>query len=119
MPRAMGGTTKIQSAGLTADFESASMQVPFAVLPLWLRRGCWLLGGLLVAWLLAWLLVPPLAKRMLEDKGSAALGRALTVGAVDFQPWSLELTVHDLAIATADGSARQFSIERLYVDAEL
>ena len=95
------------------------MQVPFTVPPQWLRRGRWFLGGLLVVWVLAWLVVPPLAKRMIEEKGSAALGRTLTIGAVDFYPWSLELTVHDLAIATADGSAKQFSAERLYVDAEL
>ncbi|MEI8155895.1 MAG: DUF748 domain-containing protein, partial [Burkholderiales bacterium] len=95
------------------------MQVPFSVPPQWLRRGRWFLGGLLVVWVLAWLAVPPIAKRMIEEKGSAALGRTLTIGSVDFYPWSLELTVHDLAIATADGSATQFSAERLYVDVEL
>jgi len=73
----------------------------------------------LVVWLLAWLAVPPLAKRMIEEKGRAALGRTLTVGAVDFHPWSLELTVHDLAIATADGRGKQLSIARLYLDGEL
>ncbi len=78
------------------------MQLPFSISPQWQRRGRWFLGSLLHVWLLAWLAVPPLAKRMIEEKGSAALGRALTVGAVDFHPWSLELTVHDLTIATAD-----------------
>jgi uncharacterized protein involved in outer membrane biogenesis len=38
---------------------------------------------------------------------------------VDFSPWSLELSVHDLAIATADGSAAQLAVKRLYIDAEL
>jgi len=56
---------------------------------------------------------------MIEEKGSAALGRTLTVGAVDFHPWSLELTAHDLAIATADGRGKQLTIARVYLDAEL
>ncbi len=95
------------------------MQVLFSVSPQWLRRGRWFLGGLLVVWVLAWVAVPPLAKRLIEEKGGAAMGRTLTIGSVNFYPWSLELTVHDLSIATADGSARQLSIERLYVDVEL
>jgi len=95
------------------------MQVPFSVSPQWQRRGRWFLGSLLVVWLLAWLAVPPMAKRMIEEKGSAALGRTLTIGAVDFHPWSLELTVHELAIATADGRGKQLSITRVYLDAEL
>lgn len=95
------------------------MQVPFFIPPHWQRRGRWFLGSLLVIWLLAWAAVPPLAKRLIEEKGSAALGRSLTVGAVDFHPWSLELTVHDLAIATADGRGKQLSITRVYLDAEL
>ena len=111
--------TKIQPAGLTADFESASMQVPFSVPPQWLRRGRWFLGGLLILWVLAWLAVPPLVKRQIEKEGSAALRRTLTIGSIDFQPWSLELTVHDLAIASADGSGNQLSIARVYLDAEL
>ena len=95
------------------------MQVPFTIPPQWLRRGRWFLGGLLLVWALAWLVAPPLVKRQIEKEGSTALGRTLTIGSVDFRPWSLELTLHDLAIATADGSAKQLSIARLYVDAEL
>ena len=95
------------------------MQVPFSISPQWQRRGCWLIGSLLLVWLLGWLAVPPLAKRMIEEKGSAALGRTLTLGAVDFHPWSLELTVHDLAIATADGRGKQLTIARVYLDGEL
>lgn len=95
------------------------MQFPFSIPVQWQRRGRWFLGSLLVVWLLAWQAVPPLAKRMIEEKGSAALGRTLTVGAVDFHPWSLELIVHDLAIATADGRGKQLSITRVYLDGEL
>ena len=38
---------------------------------------------------------------------------------MDFKPWTLELTLRDLAIAKADGSADQLHIERVYIDGEL
>ena len=85
----------------------------------WVRRTLWAVVALLLLWVLAWLAVPPLLKAQLEAKGSTYLGRKLTVGAIDFKPWSLELTVSDIAVATADGKGRQLGIARIYVDAEM
>lgn len=85
----------------------------------WKRRAAYGVSGLFLLWALAWLAVPPLLKSQIEAQGSAALGRKLTLGAIDFKPWSLELTLTDLAIATADGRASQFKVARVYVDAEL
>lgn len=85
----------------------------------WTRRAAWALGGLLLLWALAWMSVPGLVKTQIEERGSALLGRKLTVGAVDFKPWTLELTVTDIAMATADGTARQLGIARVYVDGEM
>jgi hypothetical protein len=85
----------------------------------WLRRLAWTAAGLVSLWALAWLAVPPLLKSQAQTRLSALLGRTVTVGSVEFSPWSLELTVHDFAVATADGSAAQLAVERLYVDAEL
>ena len=82
------------------------------------RRIAWAVVGLLAVWALAWVAVPPLLKSQIEAKGSEALGRKLTIGAIDFKPWSLELTASDIAIASADGSAAQFKAARVYVDAE-
>lgn len=96
--------------------------------PRWQRRLAWALGGLLLLWALAWAAVPGLLKWQLEKAGSEKLGRQLTVGQVDFRPWSLELTLHDLAVAKAGTSpvspglpqeSPQLSIKRLYIDAEL
>jgi len=97
--------------------------------PRWHRRLAWAVGGLLLFWALAWAAVPGLLKWQLEKAGSAKLGRQLTVGKVDFRPWSLELTLHDLAIAkrgtsplASKGSPQespQLGIKRLYIDAEL
>ncbi|MES2949607.1 MAG: DUF748 domain-containing protein [Pseudomonadota bacterium] len=95
------------------------MQVPFSIPPHWLRRAYWCVGSLLLVWLLAWLVVPPLVKGLIEDKASAAVGRKVSVAAVGFRPWSLELTLSGLAVATADGKGKQLEITQVYVDAEL
>ena len=85
----------------------------------WARRCAWGVGGLVAVWAVAWLAVPPRVKSQVEKAASAQLGRKVTLGGVDFKPWTLELTLSDLAIATADGSADQLRIKRLYIDAEL
>ena len=85
----------------------------------WARRGAWATAGVLVFWTLSWLAVPPLLKSQIERFGSDKLGRKVTLGAVEFRPWSLELTLHGLRVATADGKATQLSVKRLYLDAEL
>lgn len=97
--------------------------------PLWQRRAAWAVGSLLVLWVLAYAAVPPILKSQLEKIASEKLGRQVTVGEVNFKPWSLELTLHDLAIARAgpvggvsaasSQATPQFSIKRLYIDAEL
>lgn len=85
----------------------------------WLRRLAWAIGSLLVLWGCAWLAVPPLLKSQVQKLATEQLGRKVTLGAVDFKPWSLELTLTDLAIATADGASDQVKIQRLYIDSEL
>jgi uncharacterized protein involved in outer membrane biogenesis len=85
----------------------------------WLRRLVWAVLVMAAIWALAWVLVPPLLKSQAEARGSAALGRTLTIGAIDFKPWTLELTLSDIRIATADGKSSQLEIQRLYADAEI
>jgi uncharacterized protein involved in outer membrane biogenesis len=77
----------------------------------------------LVLWVafcgLIWLLTPALLQSVIRNQGSEWLGRALDVGRVEVRPWSMEFLLHDLKIATADGTAAQFSVQRLVVNAEL
>lgn len=102
--------------------------------PLWHRRAAWAMGGLVLLWVLAYALVPVVLKSQLEKAVFEKLGRQLTVGAVDFRPWSLELTLSDLVIAKAGSPAApgvgpensllsprapQLKIARLYIDAEM
>ncbi|BEP55393.1 DUF748 domain-containing protein [Variovorax sp. V118] len=70
-------------------------------------------------WVIAWLAVPPIAKSQLQKIASEKLGRQVTVGKIDFKPWTLELALNDLRIATADGKQPQVAIKRIYADAEL
>ena len=85
----------------------------------WVRRGIVALLALLAFWVIAWLAVPPIAKSQLQKIASEKLGRQVTVGKIDFKPWTLELALDDLRIATAHGSKPQVAINRIYADAEL
>ena len=85
----------------------------------WVRRAVGALAGWVVVCLVAWLAVPSLLKAQLQQRASEQLGRAVTVGRVEFRPWTLELTVHDLRVAQAAGDAPQLEVKRLYMNAEL
>ncbi|MGJ7508952.1 DUF748 domain-containing protein [Variovorax sp. GT1P44] len=85
----------------------------------WVRRGVVAVLVLLIVWVVAWLAVPPIAKSQIQKIASEKLGRQVTVGKIDFKPWTLELAVNDLRIATADGSQPQVVVRRIYADAEL
>lgn len=85
----------------------------------WLRWLIYALGGLLALWALAWVIVPPLIKSQAEKIASEQLGRKLTLGTVNFKPWTLELELRDLVIAGAGGQGEQLRVGRAYVDAEL
>ncbi|MGO4391035.1 DUF748 domain-containing protein [Variovorax sp. M-6] len=85
----------------------------------WVRRGVLALLVLLSVWLIAWLAVPPIVKGQVQKIASEKLGRQVTVGKIDFKPWTLEVAVHDLRIATADGTQPQVAVKRIYADAEL
>ncbi|MBP7564612.1 MAG: DUF748 domain-containing protein, partial [Burkholderiaceae bacterium] len=85
----------------------------------WTRRAGWAVATLFGIWLVAWLAVPPIARAQIEKLASGQLGRKVTVERIDFRPWSLELAVQGLSIASADGSRAQLAVRRLYIDAEL
>ncbi|MEO7127617.1 MAG: DUF748 domain-containing protein, partial [Rhodoferax sp.] len=82
----------------------------------WARRGAWTIVGVLVLWAIAWLAVPPILKSQAQKIASEQLGRKVTIGAVAFKPWTLELTVTDLAVATMDGTGQQLHVQRIYID---
>ncbi len=67
----------------------AAGALALATAPAWRRRAAWSLGGLLLLWARAWAAVPPIVKSQLEKIASEKLGRQVTLGAVDFKPWSL------------------------------
>jgi hypothetical protein len=85
----------------------------------WPRRLGIALASLLALWALAWLAVPPLLKWQGEKAASALLGRPVHIGAVDFRPWSLALTLSDLGIDGAPGAPPLLTVRRVFVDGEL
>ncbi len=113
----------------TTDWRATTRNLPLqartlARSPLWRRRAAWAVGSLLLLWVLAWAVVPPVVKSQIEKIASDKLGRRVTVGAIDFKPWSLEMTLTDLAIFKAEGAGEatdvpQVQIRRIYIDGEL
>jgi hypothetical protein len=86
----------------------------------WLMRMAWGVGALLLLGVVTGLALPVLIKWQLPLRASEVLGRALTVGEVGFKPWSLELTVGDLAIAGLTAGAEPLlTVKRIHVDVSL
>jgi hypothetical protein len=85
----------------------------------WLRRAAWTVAGVLGLWAVTWLAVPHLVQYAVEKTGSETLGRKVTLGRADFHPWTLQLTLHDLSIASAHGATPQVHIQRILLDAAL
>ena len=82
----------------------------------WLRRISWFVAAVLLLGVIAWLAVPPLLRSNAERYGSEFLGREVKVGQVEFKPWALQLSVHDVSVASADGASKQVEIGRIYID---
>lgn len=84
-----------------------------------LRRAGIALAALLAIWLVLWLAVPPLLKSQAQQRLGTLLGRTVTIGVVQFAPWSLELTLRDVTIAgAAAGATPLLQVQRLYANAD-
>ncbi|HNK20184.1 MAG TPA: hypothetical protein PLG92_17600, partial [Piscinibacter sp.] len=84
-----------------------------------LRRLAIAFAALLLFWAIAWLAVPPLLKSQAQQRLGALLGRSVSIGAVEFRPWSLELTLRDVAVAGPEGAATPLlRWSRAYVNAD-
>jgi pyruvate/2-oxoglutarate dehydrogenase complex dihydrolipoamide acyltransferase (E2) component len=95
------------------------MQITSLRKNVWIRGLLWAIGGLVALLVLAWLALPSVLKSQLEARGTQALGRTLSVGSVEFKPWTLELTLTDIRLASADGKSTQLELPRVYVDASM
>jgi uncharacterized protein involved in outer membrane biogenesis len=91
----------------------------FGTRRLWIRI-LLALAILALLWSAAWFYVPPIVASQASAAVEKQLGRRLTLGHVAFNPWTLELTIDDLAIAGAGGSAPPLlEVKRLHADAAL
>ena len=62
------------------------------------------------------LALTPVLKQQIETRGSAALGRNVTLGKLALHPLTLAVELSDLRVATADGTGAQFEVGRLYTE---
>ncbi len=78
------------------------------------------LGILAIVWSSAWFYVPPIVASLASRAVEQQLGRRLTLGHVAFNPWTLELTIDDLALSGASASAApMLEVKRVHADATL
>ncbi|HEY6355573.1 MAG TPA: DUF748 domain-containing protein, partial [Burkholderiaceae bacterium] len=84
-----------------------------------LRALAVLLAIVLATWGVLWLAVPPLLKSQAQHRLSTLLGRTVTIGAVQFAPWSLQLTLRDFAVAGGGAAGPPLlHVDRIYADAD-
>ena len=60
--------------------------------------------------------VPALMKWAAEGPATEALGRKVSIEKAEFNPWTLEATVHNIAMADQAGANPALSIGRVYVN---
>jgi uncharacterized protein involved in outer membrane biogenesis len=96
------------------------MQIFSLRLQLWLRWGLIALLFWLLLWVLGWLALPPLLRALGEKLATERLGRVVQLGAIDFRPWSLQLTLHDIRIAGRQPELDKplLQVQRLHLDAD-
>ena len=75
---------------------------------------------LALVWSAAWWYVPPIVAARAQEAAARDLGRNLALGRITFQPWTLELTIEELALAgPSEGAPPLFAARRVYADLAL
>lgn len=82
-----------------------------------LKRAIVIVGILAVLYpIVGFFVLPPIIRSQLEKRGSAELGRRVTVEKVKLNPYALSLTLENLAIHEPDSTGVFFGWRRLYVN---
>ncbi|NTV13334.1 MAG: DUF748 domain-containing protein [Desulfobulbaceae bacterium] len=68
--------------------------------------------------LVGFLVVPLVAKKVLEKKLPVLLHRAVAIGKITFNPYTLALAVDNFHLAQKEGAGDLFAFDRLFVDLE-
>ncbi len=68
--------------------------------------------------LVGFFVVPPIAKKQIEERMEEELGRSVTVARVRVNPFAISATVEGLEVSAPDGSASWIGWERFYVNAD-
>lgn len=113
----------MEGVARTAPLRPSAMNLPSFVSSFkqsrWPMRLALAVAAVVLLWLLGWLAVPPILRSQGEKLATEALGRKVTIGQVQFLPWSLELSLHDVAVADFEGKDALLRMRRIYIDAEL
>ena len=84
----------------------------------WLFRGAFIALGLVALYaVLGFYAAPALLNRWIDANASRLLGRPVSIGAVQFNPFTLHLGIDRVHVAGADGTASLIDIDRVDLDA--
>ena len=73
-----------------------------------------------VLWSAAWFYVPSIVNSIAGKLVEQKIGRHLSLGHVEFNPWTLELTLDDVVLAgAAAGSPPQLQVKRIHANAAI
>lgn len=78
----------------------------------------WMVGGVAAFTVLGFFILPPLVKHFAARAMSDALGRVVTIGKVEINPFALTAVVSDLSIAEAATPEAALSVGSLHVNLE-
>src|SRR3954451_9745175 len=101
---------------MLANTSAKSAGTRFLPSRVWLVRFAITVGVTAALIGIAWLAVPPIVRGQVESRLTETLGRKATVGAVDFNPFSLRLTLRKLVVADPAAAAPLFAVDELVAD---
>jgi uncharacterized protein involved in outer membrane biogenesis len=78
-----------------------------------------LAGALVLFTVLGFFVLPPILKSVLADKLTQALHRPVTIDEIKVNPYALSLTVRGFRVGERQGPDAFFSVDELYVNAQL
>ncbi|MFW8599985.1 DUF748 domain-containing protein [Desulfobacterota bacterium M19] len=80
----------------------------------------WVIISLLVYTLTGFFAIPPLAKSILQKKIPQSLGRACSIGRIEFNPFTLQTVIEDFSLSQKDKGNKKFiRFKRLAVNFEI
>lgn len=98
--------------------EKPGIHARYKVLALPIKIAIWVGLFFLAVSVLGFLVAPPVAKKVLENKLPTLLHRPVSIGKISFNPFSLAVAVENFHIGQKDGPGDLVAFDRLFINLE-